>query len=74
MASKTFHIGDRVNWSSGGGTAGGRVVGIATESGRIGDFVYNASKEDPRYIVETDEGRRAVHRAEALSSSQSGPA
>lgn len=70
MASKTFQIGERVNWESAGGTARGRVVGIATESGRIGDFVYDASKESPRYIVETDEGRRAAHRADALSRVQ----
>ncbi len=67
MSRETFQIGDRVNWRSGGGTAEGRIVLIATESGRVGDFVYNASGEDPRYIVETDEGRRAAHRAGALS-------
>jgi len=70
MADETFQIGDRVSWQSGVGTAFGRVVRVATESGRVGDFVYNASKEDPRYIVETDEGRRAAHRAEALSRAQ----
>jgi hypothetical protein len=72
MASKTFQIGERVNWKRDGGTALGRVVGVATESGRIGDFVYDASKESPRYIVETDEGERAAHRADALSPSQPG--
>ena len=70
MSKKTFRIGERVNWQSGGGTASGRVIGIATESGRVGDFVYNASGKDPRYIVETDEGRCAAHRAEALSSAE----
>jgi hypothetical protein len=72
MAGKTFSIGDRVNWNSGGGTARGKVVGIATCSGRIDDFVYDASREHPRYIVETDEGKRAAHRPEALSRSQPG--
>jgi hypothetical protein len=70
MAKKTFQIGERVNWQSGGGTAEGRVVGVATESGRVGDFVYCASKEDPRYIVETDGGKRDAHRPEALSRAQ----
>jgi hypothetical protein len=71
MAKETFQIGDRVSWQSGGGRmAVGRVVRIATESGRVGDFVYNASKEDPRYVVETDEGRRAAQRAESLSRAQ----
>ena len=70
MANETFQIGDRVSWQSGGRMAFGRVVRVATESGRVGDFVYNASKEDPRYVVETDEGRRDAHRAEALSRAQ----
>lgn len=74
MAKKTFRIGERVNWQSGGGTAEGRIIGIATESGRVGDFVYNASSQDPRYIVETDEGRCAAHRAEALNSAESAQA
>ena len=72
MAKKTFRVGERVNWQSGGGTAEGRVVGIATESGRFGDFVYDASKEAPRYIVETDEGKRGAHRPEALSPARHG--
>ena len=74
MSGKTFQIGERVNWQSGGGTAEGKIVRVASESGRVGDFVYNASREDPRYIVETDEGKRAAHRAEALSRAQPGQA
>lgn len=70
MADNTLQVGDRVRWLSGGGSAEGRVVEVAYESGRIGDFVYDASREHPRYIVETDEGRRAAHRAEALSHAQ----
>lgn len=56
-----------MNWRSGGGVSEGRVVEIATESGSIGDFVYDASRDFPRYIVETNEGKRAAHRAEALT-------
>ncbi len=66
MASKKFQIGDRVKWNSGDASAEGKVVEVATESGRIGDYVYNASQEHPRYIVEINEGKRAAHRAEAL--------
>jgi hypothetical protein len=66
MESQSFNIGDRVRWNSGGSTAEGKVVRVARESGRIGDFVYHASEHDPRYIVETDEGRRAAHRPSAL--------
>lgn len=72
MVSKilqTLQVGDHVRWKCGGGTAEGQVVSIAFESGRIGDYVYDASREHPRYIVETAEGKLAAHRAEALSRS-----
>lgn len=67
MASKLFQIGERVKWKSGDSFAEGKVVEVATESGRIGDFVYNASRDYPRYIVEIDEGKHAAPRADALS-------
>ncbi|MBC7910423.1 MAG: DUF2945 domain-containing protein [Pyrinomonadaceae bacterium] len=67
MASKRFQIGDRVRWKSGDLVAEGQVVEVATKSGRIGDFVYNASPEYPRYIVEIGEGKHAAPRADALS-------
>jgi hypothetical protein len=66
---QTLQIGDRVRWKSGGSTAEGQVVRIAFESGRIGDYVYDASRDNPRYIVETAEGKLAAHRADALSPS-----
>lgn len=66
MAEQSFKVGDRVVWNSHGGHAEGRVVKVATSDGSIEDFDYKASKDDPRYIVETDEGKRAAHKAEAL--------
>lgn len=66
MAEHTFKVGDRVSWNSHGGTAEGKIVKVATEDGSIEDFDYKASKDDPRYIVETDEGKRAAHKANAL--------
>jgi hypothetical protein len=66
MAEHEFKVGERVTWNSHGGTAEGKVVRVATADGRIGDFDYKASKDDPRYIVETDEGKRAAHKADAL--------
>ncbi len=41
---------------------------IATEDGSIGDFDYRALEEDPKYIVENDEGTRAAHTAHALET------
>lgn len=67
-ASKSagFKVGDRVRWDSSGGASVGKVVKVATTSGRIKDFEYKASKDDPRLIVETDDGARAAHKAEEL--------
>ena len=61
-----FKVGDKVKWHSHGGAAHGKIVKIAHEDGHIEDFDYKASKDDPRYIVETDEGKRAAHKADAL--------
>ena len=66
MMEKRFNVGDRVKWMNGSSKAEGLIVRVAEESGRMGDFVYGASGDDPRYIVETEEGRRAAHRAETL--------
>lgn len=66
MNGKNIKVGDRVRWESGGGVAEGAVLRVARESGRVGDFVYQAAADDPRYIVETDTGRRAAHKPEAL--------
>ena len=73
MAVERFRVGERVEWGGGGAAARGRVVGVATESGRIGDYVYDASEASPRYIVETDGGRRVAHRAEALRRAREAP-
>lgn len=61
-----FKVGDRVKWDSSGGQAEGKIVRVARTSGSIKGFDYKASSDDPRYIVETDEGKHAAHRAEKL--------
>lgn len=58
--------GDRVSWRWSGGRAQGKVVKRVEEDGSIKGFHYKASKEDPRWMVETDDGKQAVHKAEAL--------
>ena len=66
MAERKFKVGDHVKWDSSGGEAEGKVVRVARKSGSIKGFDYKASSEDPRYIVETDEGKRAAHKADGL--------
>jgi hypothetical protein len=65
--TRTFSAGDKVSWKSHGGEAHGKVVGKRTEPTRIKGHEVAASPDDPRFIVETGEGKRAAHKAEALS-------
>ncbi len=66
MSEQEFKVGDTVTWSSSGGKSEGKIVKVANADGKIEDFEYKASKDDPRYIVETDEGKKAAHKAESL--------
>lgn len=62
-----FSKGDKVIWKSHGGEAHGKVVKKQTEPIRIKGHKVAASPENPQYIVETDEGKRAAHKAGALT-------
>ena len=65
--SKSLKAGDRVSWSSHGGKAHGKVVKTLTKPTHIKGHKVAASKDNPEYLVETDEGKQAAHKAEALS-------
>ena len=58
--------GDKVTWSSHGGTAHGKVVKKLTEETTINGHKVAASKDEPQYLVETEEGKQAAHKPEAL--------
>jgi hypothetical protein len=59
--------GDKVSWNSHGGKAHGKVVKKLTSPTTIKGHKVAASKDNPEYLVETDEGKQAAHKAEALS-------
>jgi hypothetical protein len=59
--------GDKVSWKSHGGEAHGKVVRKQTSPTQIKGHKVAASKENPQFIVETEEGKRAAHKAEALT-------
>ncbi len=62
-----FKQGDLVQWESSGGTSTGKVVRKLTEPMDIHDFHVAASKDDPRYLVESEaSGKQAAHKPEAL--------
>ena len=62
-----FKAGDEVSWKSPGGEARGHVVRKQTSETQIKGHKVAASKDNPQYIVETDEGKRAAHKPDALT-------
>lgn len=64
--AKSLKQGDAVAWNSHGGTAHGTVVRKLTATTHIKGHKVAASKDDPQYLVETHEGKKAAHRPEAL--------
>ena len=66
MAEKSFKAGDKVSWSSHGGTAHGKVVKKLTKPTDIKGHHVAAFTDNPEYLVETDEGKQAAHKPDAL--------
>jgi hypothetical protein len=61
-----FSKGDKVSWSSHGGTAHGEVVRKITSDTEAGGRTVRASKDEPQYLVRSDNGGEAVHKPAAL--------
>jgi len=67
MADKTFKQGDRVEWSSHGGTAVGTVERKITSETKAGGRTVKASEDEPQYLVRSEKsGGTAVHKPSAL--------
>lgn len=60
--------GDKVSWKSHGGEAHGKVVRKLEKPTTIKGHKVAASKNNPEYLVETREGKRAAHNPGALTS------
>lgn len=58
--------GDAVSWNSHGGEAHGKVVKKITSPMQIKGHKVAASADNPEFLVETDEGKRAAHKPDAL--------
>lgn len=65
--TKALKAGDKVRWKSHGGEAHGKVVRKLEKATDIKGHHVAASKDNPQYLVETGEGKRAAHKPEALS-------
>ena len=59
--------GDKVKWKSHGGEAHGTVEKKQTSRTQIKGHTVAASPENPQFIVKTAEGKKAAHKAEALT-------
>ena len=59
--------GDRVSWRSHGGTAEGKVLHKQTSDTTINGHQVRASREEPQYIVQSDNGGKASHKPSALT-------
>lgn len=59
--------GTKISWKSHGGEAHGKVVKKVTSPTHIKGHKVAASKDEPQFIVETEDGKRAAHKAQALN-------
>ena len=64
---KELHKGDKVEWDSSGGHSTGKVVRKLTSPMTIKGHKVAASKDNPEYLVETAEGKRAAHKPGSLT-------
>ncbi|MBS1102850.1 DUF2945 domain-containing protein [Gluconobacter sp. Dm-62] len=64
--SEDFYNGASVTWKSHGGEAHGHVVKKITAPMKIKGNNVAASKDNPEFVVQTDSGKRAVHKPSAL--------
>ena len=62
-----FSKGDRVKWSSHGNETRGKVLRKITSETDAGGRHVKASKDEPQYLVESDNGGDAVHKPDALT-------
>ena len=62
----SFHKGDRVRWRSHGSTAHGTVLRKITSDTELAQRTVRATKDDPQYLVRSDNGGEAVHKPDAL--------
>ena len=65
--TKSLKQGDKVGWNSSGGHSTGKVVRKLTSPMTIKGHKVAASKDNPEYLVKTNDGKQAAHNAEALS-------
>lgn len=67
QAQRDIAVGDRVSWNTSQGRTQGRVTEVRERDFTFADQHFNASPDDPAYIVKSDSsGEKAAHHARAL--------
>jgi hypothetical protein len=64
--AKDPKAGDKVAWESSGGHSVGKVVKKVTKPMTIKGHKVAASPDNPEYLVKSDKGGTAAHKASAL--------
>jgi hypothetical protein len=67
MEANMIRVGAKVSWKSHGGTAHGTVEKKLSGRARVAGHTVAASKDEPQYVVRTDEGKKAAHKPAALT-------
>ena len=66
--AQEFKQGDTVEWNTPQGKTRGTVKKKLTSQTQVGRQKVNASEDDPRYLVESqNSGKEAAHKPDALS-------
>ena len=66
--AQDFKQGDPVEWNTPQGTTRGKIKKKLTFPTQAGRQNINASKDDPRYLVESEKsGKEAAHKSDALT-------
>ncbi|MEG3180513.1 DUF2945 domain-containing protein [Sphingomonas sp. LT1P40] len=65
--AQAFKPGVRVSWKSHGHTAKGEVLHKQTSDMVLKGHQVRASREEPQYIVKSDNGGKASHKPSALN-------
>jgi hypothetical protein len=66
--AQEFKQGDKVEWNTPQGKTRGTVKKMLTSDTEVGGQKFKASKDDPRYLVESEKsGKEAAHKPDALS-------
>ena len=66
--AQEFKQGDTVEWNIPQGKTRGTVKKKLTSQTQVGGQKVNASEDDPRYLVESENsGKEAAHKPDALS-------